>query len=371
MIRNTKYSAVIVLLFLSFDVNAQTTQSTQPSETKSQLIFEKSVEKIHFYRTRVWGQGPVIPEYAAVVEFQEKGWHEPVNCYGAGTELKIQKSSDLRFPSEVYTLNYDNKWKKKVQDSSFWASMSEKQKQYILTSGTGGYSDDYSSKSVEGYLLREATVFAVSENDAHLMANVLIEVLNKRNNENLARAKNKAEQYTKMIETKKNQIAQLNAELKKAKAEISTLQAIFHYTNPESAFAEFVEMDKLVRIIGIDVTGANARMAAIREIEQKDGGKNQPLLDQKRIDLNIEMTGLLARKNAAEDDRDQAKKYYDSLKQVEATESSIKEETDNLNEYTRKMMILKETLADLPSNMRPVVVVDNKAVIHPLYPPEP
>jgi hypothetical protein len=369
MIRNVKYSLVCLSLFLSFAVKAQT---THPQVTNHPLIFEKSEKKLHFQTSRVWGQGPVTPDYAVVVEFKDKGWHEPVSCYGVGAELKVSKSSDLRFPTELGDLGRNDKWKKEVQESSFWTSMSEKQKRYIQTSGTGGFSDDLESISEsEGYAMRTATLFAVSEKDAQLMANALVEVLGKLHNENLIKTQKDVERYDHLAQETKNQINKLNEELMKAKADILVLQATFHYTNPEPAFAEFVEMDKLVRVIGIDIAGANARMSAIREIEQKHGGKNQSLLDQKRVDLNIEMAGLLARKKAAEEDRDQAKKYYDRLKQVEATESTIKVETNKLKDYTCKIMILNETLASLPANMKPVLVVGNKAVIHPLYPPAP
>ena len=359
MIRSTKYLAVMVSFFLSSAVNAQTTQSTQPFGERSKLTFERSKEKLQHYSL----EGPLVRDYAAVLKFKIEGWREPVYRHG-----KISKSSDMVFLTDLNNLVSDGEWYKKLQETSFWTLISENQKKYVKKSIFGGYNNiSHTSFEEKNYEVYTVHLFATSENDAKLMANALIEILNRLNKDRLIKTQNEAESYTKLVQAEKDKIAQINDELPKAKAEIEKLQAVFHYMNTESAFVEFVEMDKLVRIIDIDIAGANARMAAIREIEQKDGGKNQPLLDQKRVDLNIELAGLLARKKATEEDRDRAKRYNDLLKCVEADQSALQAETNKLNEHTEKMMILKETLVNPPASlMQPVMPLDNKAVIYQL-----
>jgi hypothetical protein len=326
---------------------------------QKQLTFEISKENLHHYSL----EGPLTPAYAVVLEFKIEGWHELNYSYG-----KVIKSSDLSFGTDLNNLVSDHKWHENLQKTSFWARMSEKQKEYVKKSLSGGY-DISSHTRLEGknYAVYIIHLFATSEDDAKLMANALIEVLNRLNKDRLIKTQNEAEFYTKLVQAEKDKIAQITDELPKAKAEIEKLQATFHYTNPESAFAEFVEMDKLVRIIGIDIAGVNARMSAIQTIEKKGNEKNQPLLDQRRVDLNIEMAGLLARKKAAEDDRDQAKRYYDLLQAVETDQSVLQAETNKLKDHTGTMMILKEKLADPPTPlMRPVMPLDNKAVIYHL-----
>jgi hypothetical protein len=369
MIRKAKYLMIYVSLFLSLAINAQT---TQPEGVKSRLTFEKSGEKVGLYM-RGRSLDPVIPDYAAVMELQDGGYFE--KDLEVGRQFEIWHHSPGNNPLGINDLGgYNaNVWKEKVKETRFWPLMSENQRHYIQTSDTGGFNVELGRRSFEKdkgkYGIHKVSLFAVSEKDAQLMANALVVCLNKLHDKKLNNLQKGLAQYTRWMQEGKNRIATLNDDLKKTKAEVSTLQATFHYTNPESAYAEFVEMDKLVRVIGIDIAGAGARMEAIKEIEEKNGGKNQILLDQKRVDLNIEMAGLLARKKATEEDRDQAKKYYDRLKQVETSESSLEMETKKLKHYTDTVTLLKEKSANPTSMMKPVIVVENKAVIHPVNHP--
>jgi hypothetical protein len=344
MIRKTGYSTLLVSLFLSFAVHAQT---TQPGRTKGQLTFEKSKEFRRFFSPSISGHGPVTPCFCVVVEVFENRVERP-------------KSFD--------DLGQNNFWEKEVQKSSFWPLMSEEQRHYMKISGTYGFASEYGWRRIDykDQHTQKAIMFAVSEKDAKLMADALVEIMNKLHHENLIQAQKELERFTRLAKENKDQVIKLNDDLKKMKAEISTLQATFHYTNPEPAFTEFVEMDKLVRVIAIDLAGANARMEAIKEMDKKVGeGNTRALLDQKRVDLNIEMAGLLARKKAAENNRDLARKYYDLLKRVETAELTIRIVTAAFQDNAAYAARMKATLANLPANMKPLSVIDNKAVISP------
>lgn len=140
----------------------------------------------------------------------------------------------------------------------------------------------------------------------------------------------------------------LEKELKRKEDQAAALQKIFHHTSPELAFAEFLEMDKLMRLIDIDIAGVTARLAAIKELADKYsayavgpsgapagpgpagmpgmgrfGDRGAYSIDRRRVDQDIEMAGLLARRKAAESNRDKAKQYCDLLKAVAELKKSI------------------------------------------------
>ncbi|MFA5863831.1 MAG: hypothetical protein WC975_04000 [Phycisphaerae bacterium] len=262
-----------------------------------------------------------------------------------------------------------------IQTTPTWRLLSEKQKSYIEGDTTKYRYNSYSrtiKKLGRKYSqdIREYFIYVMSEKDAAVLAYALVNDINGHRRKNWEEKQENLKKEQKSVTYYKAEIPRLEMKLKKMKIEIEALQKIFHYTNPELAYSEFVEMDKLVRLINIDLAGLNARISATKKFSNDP--KQGQLQEFYRLsnEQDVELAGLLARKKAVEDDRDQAKKYYDLLKQVESDQKTLSGMKAGLVYTKDNIKRTENILANPPEDMTPVTVVDNKVVIHPIKQPE-
>jgi hypothetical protein len=111
-------------------------------------------------------------------------------------------------------------------------------------------------------------------------------------------------------------------------------------------------------------------MKMTKKLSGESGEIDPAIMYRLLKEQDIELAGILARKNAAEDNRDQAKRYYDLLKQMEEARRIIQSELPKVKAATRQIDRYESILANPPEEMRPVKVIDNKVIIHPVQQPD-
>jgi hypothetical protein len=183
----------------------------------------------------------------------------------------------------------------------------------------------------------EFLLYATSEKEAREMAEALINASKNLADVKLRRAEAKLEDYRKKIADAENEIPKIEIEKKAAEAQFAECKKTTYYRNKDDA-------------------------------QRKEGIDHQVLwtLSSMQMAAEIELAGALARKNAALSHRTKALDFLDLAEKHGAVSAKLADKQNQLQDAQRSVEKYEARLPQLRADVRPVEVVDNEVVIHPV-----
>jgi Skp family chaperone for outer membrane proteins len=233
-------------------------------------------------------------------------------------------------------------------------------------------------------------LYAVSVDDAKKMAEAFTEVFLEENNKILKpilesfinKYKDGRNRYQKLVHGTKTDILTKEEELKKLRTELDKLEDRTYYQSPDQAQKAMLELSSKLHAEEIELAGMLAKRKAIdqhrnrvNEIVQgtAEGGTNivnwEPILinlEQKYIDVMIDLEVAQDRLRTAERLRYEVKSFLDKLSEVFETEDKIGSLKSNLEDYEGFIRQIETILAEPRPEMLPLKVDENKVPIYPV-----
>ncbi len=228
--------------------------------------------------------------------------------------------------------------------------------------------------------------YAVSRDDAEKMAQAFAEVYLRENNkklkplldEYLNKLHDKQKEFQQTIAETKTKIIEKEEKLKKLQERLDNRKKSGYYQTEEQAQKAILELNAMLHTESIELAGMEAKRRAIQihliRVEKyiKEQVKNinwEPILlnlEQKNIDLSIELEVAQARQKKALELRESARNFLEL--RISAMQAEI-DHTDLRDRNVRYQILLKrleEKLAKPTDDMLPLKVSDNRVTIQPV-----
>ncbi|MFC1782916.1 hypothetical protein ACFL02_04955 [Planctomycetota bacterium] len=244
-------------------------------------------------------------------------------------------------------------WLKKV--------VSEQQRDFIEH---GRY---FVNKETDGIrLYQQFWLYAVNAEDAQKMAEGFIDYLDDKANNALQETKNKLKVEQKTLEDAEKRIPEIEAELKPLREQEKILADQFNYTQARQKIDDYT---KMLNMLKIDIAGYQAKVEVLRESMKSIPRISPPgtpqlyaAVKQMLIEQEAELAGALARKKEIENQMLPENEYIQARSRLMV----LTRELTRLTRIQRTNQDYEKNLADPPPAMRPVEVFENKVVIHPI-----
>jgi Arc/MetJ family transcription regulator len=279
-------------------------------------------------------------------------------------------------------------WGSWITTTSKWKEMSEKQRQFIqaqinvepggirrgnignpFTRGPGNMKTPVRTKTY--------TVPGVSKEDVRKMAEAVIEGLDNEAHRRLERKQKELEDNKKTIAQAEKILPKLENGYKQLEAKAQEKTKEYIKTNYERDSITRIElfehiqknMEELARymkLANFELVGLQARIDSIERFKAS-GNISDPgtliKLDQMLIADEIERAGIMARRKAYEDAFRQTKDLYDIFMSCNDAAAQKQGWSKRLTNAQRHKNQAERVLSNLPSEMKPVEVYENKVVI--------
>ena len=227
-------------------------------------------------------------------------------------------------------------------------------------------------KSSDIYL--KYTLYAVSEEDARKMAEVMVEWMDERAEQSRQGLADELIENRAIYEEARAKISEVEKKYEAAQQRWDDIARQFH-EKAEIAEEKSVEFGRMLSLVKIDIAGYQAKAEIIRKLMEdipksqgRPPGEMTPLYATTRqllIEQETELAGALARKRVIENELDHANSFF-----LFGNESSrLGNELALLKQKLRletEIQQAEEKLADLPAEYRPATVFEDKVVIHPV-----
>lgn len=222
-------------------------------------------------------------------------------------------------------------------------------------------------KETEGIrLYQQFWLYAVSAEDAQKMAEGFIGYLDNEANNALQETKNRLYVERKTLEDAEKRIPEIEAELKPLREQEKTLADQFNLTQARQKIDDYT---KMLNMLKIDIAGYQAKVEVLRESMKSIPRISPPgtpqlyaAVKQMLIEQEAELAGALARKKEIENQMLPENEYIQARSRLMV----LTRELTRLTRIQRTNQEYEKNLADPPPSMRPVEVFENKVVIHPV-----
>jgi len=340
----------IILLILSVaSVAFCASAPAEPNDAVAELKFEKSPlaptwtvsaavdgELVTYYNP-----GSVRPEYAA----------------------KITLPRDRIFSSDVVM--------QMVMRSPLAQKLSPGQSEF-LTQGFG-VSVDTTAANVPNHY--SVNLYAVSEEDARIMAHALIDtfatnagmaVASER--EELEQCQERLKQNQAALPEKERQLEDMRKQYEATKS--STYPLSSEYEARKLAEELVLQMDRQAKTLDIELAGVRGKLKVIDEYLGKPNLDNNVIetLEAQRIEQTIELSGLEARREAIHRIRDEQRRFCRLLEIVNDLERSVGQMKNTITRDQEIITGITNRLANPSGYMVPPKIYQNKVILHPIAP---
>ena len=208
---------------------------------------------------------------------------------------------------------------------------------------------------------------AATPQDARLLGRAILEDLNRSRRERL-------ENGTAGLKSSQEEIQALRDEIEKTTQRSDALEAAQRniaeragYRDADQATRDLNELERVVRLANIDITGIRAKLEAIRQAGKGAAGPDRDaIIFRLQIEQNVELAGALARKAAAEEQAVDARKYVEQAQTLKKDRVALDHAKKNLAIYEEGAERTIALLSSLPPDLRPVEVLDNRVTLRRL-----
>jgi hypothetical protein len=221
---------------------------------------------------------------------------------------------------------------------------------------------------------RHFGVYAVSQGDAKRVTEGLLELW-------AAAAKRKAQEAEDSFREQDEAMARANNELQNKQAELdnvtrqleqlraSTRSLAADQDAREQAKATVLEMDNILNMLNIEITGIKARLTAIDHYKSEKkltSIEGLAKLEVMLAEQTVELAGALAKMEAARGIRVAHQKLYDLVTRRTTLESEISTLRSDLGKWPVRRQYWEERLTNPPAYWLPPKVFQNKVTIYPV-----
>jgi nitrogenase subunit NifH len=156
-----------------------------------------------------------------------------------------------------------------------------------------------------------------------------------------------------------------------AARDLGILKETIQYKRVEDANDIIRELNKTLQLVNIDIAGIKAKLEKIKNQETSipANDKNKELLNilyQMRLTQEIELAGASAREKATQSALETASRFITLSKTTTETAESLKTKQKKLNKVQFAINNYEKMLSDLPWDMKPAELIDNKITIYQL-----
>ncbi|HUW19918.1 MAG TPA: hypothetical protein VMW16_11505 [Sedimentisphaerales bacterium] len=337
MIRPRKQQLVVALILACTCTAVPAQEPNEPKMPETKLKFEISNDLVGYS-----GISSIKPTHAA--------------------RLFVNYTTSLPHPSRPDDM-------KRIFETSAGQALSPKQREFLLSSKYADYGNR--DKLPPGYDYFYY-LYAVSEDDAKKMAEVVVELLTNTANERMGFARNTAEELRGNIAEAKKKISEKEAEAKAAQAKLDELKKTSPYRSAKEAEDAISEFNRILSTSEVEIAGIRASLQAIEEFQAKGRAEGfatnetSDKLEQMAIEETIKLRAAEARKQTAERLRGQA----EALAQLNEKLDNALAEKDRLAmflaDWQASLAVTEARLANPTPEMLPPKVYQNKATIYPV-----
>jgi len=215
-------------------------------------------------------------------------------------------------------------------------------------------------------------LYAVSEADARLIAQAVIEMADKRNRRRFDRAVQEVRRLRARIPDAEETVAANEPELKKIDVRLEGLKKAGYFQNPEEAKKIAAELGMLLNQIDIDIAGLKAKIQTLSKRFSK--ARVTESMRDMHLAIEVDLVGALVRMRAAQEARARALDYMALSERRGVLQKQLDGARRTLTPQYRKhnakwIEATERELANPPPHMRPVVIKNNTVFIHPVVPP--
>ena len=281
-----------------------------------------------------------------------------------------------------------------VLQTTVGRSVSQLQLEFIKTTGdiTSVNAAARSSGNLLGIQFTSGRIayelYAVSREDARKMAEAFVEVWLRENNaalkplldEYLGKFQNRRKELQREIANAQQKIPEKEQQLKDLRAQLAELKKKHYYQSPEQAQKAIEELNTMLNTERIELVGLLARRKAIemhrRDVEQKIRSRASSLitsweplylnLEQKYIDLLIDLDVARAREDMALKLRGQAQGFLDLNEDVRQADAELARLQYDLSQANTHLRAVDQMLAEPRAPMLPLQIHDNRVSIRPV-----
>ena len=214
-------------------------------------------------------------------------------------------------------------------------------------------------------------LYGASEQQAREMAEALIEVFKGLADVYVRRAEAELELLSKRVADANDEIPKIEERKRAAEAEFREFKKTTYYRNADEAEKSILEWNNLLSAVEVDIIGIQAKLDMINRlkeypIEERAFGDWEHSLLKMKMTEEIELAGVLARKNAAESHRKKALKFLDLSEKRDDLRVDLAGKGRQLSDDKAAIASIEGRLPQLRAEVRPVQVVDNEVEIHPV-----
>lgn len=314
---------------------------SEPRQTRTGLRFVvNDKESLRWFNDRMQsGRGPVEPTHVAVFHVRRSGLH-------------IQR---------------DYKGVLQMAQTSAGKSLPKLQQQFLSAS------DSFVMRSAENMRNHEtAMLYAVSAEDARKMVQAFLEVAISGAEAGLQDAKTKLQSYEERAAEFSKEIPNKEAELEAVtvaheKAKIETHNPASDADAAEESKGIILEMNALLDSLAIEITGIEAKIAAVEKIKSEKPASSAEGLARLEDIVNeqtVELAGALAKKKAAIAIREREEKFHNLYRKRAALAKQVTGLKKNLSQVESGRREMAKTLAEQESYMLWPQVYQNEVTIY-------
>jgi hypothetical protein len=223
-------------------------------------------------------------------------------------------------------------------------------------------------------------LYAVSKEDAELMARAYLDGLTRSARQVVAKWKDELSKNQEKLRVAQKELSEKQAELKKCEEKYKQVKDKTHKLSsnaeaPNLAKENILEMDKALGRLQVEMIGIRAKLDVIQKYRDKTahGDALYAKLNEMYVEQMIEMSGLEARWAATEDLRAKQQAFFDLYNEKEHLRSQVYMQTRTIKDTQGTIKSLMEFLAHpkantMFGNMLPPEVYQNTITIHPVAP---
>ena len=221
---------------------------------------------------------------------------------------------------------------------------------------------------------QQCTLYAVTEQDARLMAEASLEILDAERRAKFEETKGWLLKYSARLAESGGELSAAERGMAEARVELERARQAAPHKNRGAAEEDIGRLEVSLWSIEVSVAGVNAKIAAIQRLKTKEANardsETSQMLDRLLMEQDVELAGLLAQRdivgsrlNLAKTYVAAANKYNQAILRWEELKETIKSTRKNLEQSEKRLRT--------PDSSRRPVRLFGKVVIQPIkYPGE-
>lgn len=344
---------ISIVLLVSLATHAATVAQAEPNDAPLKLKFERSAE------LRDWTvRGQKTEGGAWVLYDNPPGLIKPKHIAEVVLHREYPRSTSERGVLE------------KIQDSPIAKKFSKAQQEFLKT-GFAVLVDEEARRIPNHF---STWLYAVSEDDAKLMAGAYIDGLNRSVNERLAEYKRHLHKSQQRLEAAQKELPEKQGKLKACEEQYKPVKQDRHQFQSDDEGAKssqqtVTEMNRMLDTLEIELVGIKEKLKAIdgyRKGQEKLSSQLYVKLDEMFIEQTIELSAIEARKQTAEKIRAEEQSFMGLLTERSQLQQDVENLKARISSLPELISHITHELENPTPDMLPPKVYQDTVAIYPV-----